>query len=61
MNIDQSELERTIGDLLDCYKVDAIERVKAINEIVHLIQAVSQADENEFLTFIRSHQVANDG
>ncbi|MEP3843797.1 MAG: hypothetical protein ABJM43_00420 [Paracoccaceae bacterium] len=60
MNIDHGELEGTIGDLLDRYKLGTIEKVAAIDEISHVIQAVAQGNENEFLAFIRSHKGAND-
>ncbi|MEP3636991.1 MAG: hypothetical protein ABJN14_06965 [Paracoccaceae bacterium] len=60
MNIDHGELEGTIGDLLDRYKGGTIEKVAAIDEISHVIQAVAQGNENEFLAFIRSHKGAND-
>ena len=60
MNIDHGELDRTIGDLLDRYKVGTIERATAIDEAAHVIQAVAQGNENEFLAFIRSHKGAND-
>ena len=60
MSISHDDLKRTIGDLLDRYKVGTIEKVTAIDEMAHVIQAVARGNESEFLTFIHSHKGAND-
>lgn len=54
MIIDHNKLDNAIGDLLDRYKSDDVDRDQAINEIAHVIQAVAQGNETEVLTFIET-------
>lgn len=52
MNINHGKLDGAIGDLLDRYKSGSVDKVTAVNDIAHVIQAVAQRNEAEVLTFI---------
>lgn len=58
MIIDHGKLDIAIGGLLERFKAGDVDKGTAVNEIAHVIQAVTQGNETEVLTFISSNEGA---